>query len=91
MTKLTSQFDEWGQLYPCLSQLAIALTLPVSYVNCERDFSAVKRVKTDLRSRLQGEHLAASMRLSINCPPHQGAQLQQGVGNLFPAQKNKVL
>ena len=46
MTKLASQF-EWGQLYPCLSQLAeIPLTITVSSVNCKRDFSAMKRVRT---------------------------------------------
>ncbi|KAI4822899.1 hypothetical protein KUCAC02_008420 [Chaenocephalus aceratus] len=48
---------------------AIGLTIPVSSVNCERDFSTLNRVKTDLRNRLQGEHLATCMRLSINGPP----------------------
>lgn len=46
MSKMASQTDEWGLLYPCLSQLsAIALTVPISTVNCERDFSAMKRVR----------------------------------------------
>ncbi|KAK0151076.1 hypothetical protein N1851_007767 [Merluccius polli] len=55
MGKLASQYDELGQLYPCLSQLAaIALTVPISSVNCERDFS-MNRVKTDLRNRPLGD------------------------------------
>ncbi|XP_054483270.1 uncharacterized protein LOC129116382 [Anoplopoma fimbria] len=70
MTRLASQIDEWGQLYPGLNKLAaIGLTIPVSSVNCERDFSTLNRVKTDLRNRLQGEHLATCLRVSINGPP----------------------
>ncbi|KAK0134769.1 Zinc finger protein 862 [Merluccius polli] len=66
---LASEYDEWADLYPCLSLLAsIALIVPVSSVNCERDFSAMNRIKTDLRNRLQGEHLAACLRISINGP-----------------------
>ncbi|KAK5866641.1 hypothetical protein PBY51_020816 [Eleginops maclovinus] len=52
MEKLSSQNDEWAQLYPSLSQLAaIVLTVPISSVNCERDFPTMNRVKTDLRNR----------------------------------------
>ncbi|XP_035854098.1 zinc finger protein 862-like [Sander lucioperca] len=69
MSKLSSQHDEWYQIYPSLSKLAaITLTVPISSVNCERDFSTMNRVKTDLRNRLQGDHLAACMLLSINGP-----------------------
>ncbi|XP_058649491.1 uncharacterized protein LOC131550960 [Onychostoma macrolepis] len=66
---ISSQYDEWRQLYPSLSQLAaIALKVPISSVNCKRDFSVMNRVKTELRYRLQGDHLAACMRISINRP-----------------------
>jgi len=45
MQELASDFDELKLLYPNLAQLsAIALTIPVSSVNCERDFSAMNRV-----------------------------------------------
>jgi hypothetical protein len=45
MKELTSQYDELSQLYPCLSKLAaIGLTIPLSSVNCERDFSIMNRV-----------------------------------------------
>ncbi|XP_041924813.1 uncharacterized protein LOC121688957 isoform X2 [Alosa sapidissima] len=44
LSLLASEFDEWANLYPCLSLLAsIALVIPVSSVNCERDFSTMKR------------------------------------------------
>lgn len=45
MRELALQYDELGQLYPCLSKLAaIALTVPVGSVNCEHDFSTMNRV-----------------------------------------------
>ncbi|XP_051247400.1 uncharacterized protein LOC127358382 isoform X2 [Dicentrarchus labrax] len=67
MTLLASECNEWGQIYPLLSRLAaIALVIPVSSVNCERDFSTMNRVKSDLRNRLQGEQLPACLRVSIN-------------------------
>ena len=45
MQELASDFGELKLLYPNLAQLsAIALTIPVSSVNCERDFSAMNRV-----------------------------------------------
>jgi len=49
MSLLASECDEWAELYPCLSLLAgIGLVIPVSSVNCERDFSALNRVKASL-------------------------------------------
>ena len=45
MQGLASEVGEWGQLYPSLSKLAaIGLTIKVSSVNCERDFSTMNRV-----------------------------------------------
>ncbi|KAL7373292.1 hypothetical protein ABVT39_003142 [Epinephelus coioides] len=49
LTLLASEFDEWDNIYPCLSLLAsIALVIPVSSVNCERDFSTLNRVRGSL-------------------------------------------
>lgn len=43
--ELASDFDELKLLHPNLALLsAIALTVPVSNANCERDFSAMNRV-----------------------------------------------
>ena len=44
----------FSSLYPTLSQLAsITLTLPLSTADCERGFSTMNRIKTDLRNRLK--------------------------------------
>lgn len=46
MGKLSSQNNKWAQLYPLMSKLAaIALTVPISSVNCERDFSTMNMVR----------------------------------------------
>ncbi|XP_056267618.1 uncharacterized protein LOC130191903 isoform X1 [Pseudoliparis swirei] len=76
MQLLASEKDEWAEIYPNLCLLASAgLVIPVSSVNCERDFSTMNRVKlsvlqvkTDLRNRLKGEHLAACLRIAVNGP-----------------------
>ncbi|XP_059911000.1 uncharacterized protein LOC132460027 [Gadus macrocephalus] len=81
---LASECDEWGLIYPLLSRLAaIALVVPVSSVNCERDFSTMNRVKTDLRNRLQGEHLAACLRISINGPEPEDLNYQRALELFF--------
>lgn len=41
------------------------LTLPVSQVACERSFSALKRIKSRLRSTMTQEHLEAFMLMSV--------------------------
>ncbi len=55
-------------MYPCLSKLAcIALILNISTAECERSFSAMKRVKTELRNRLITT-LYHLLRISISGP-----------------------
>ncbi|XP_036975521.1 zinc finger protein 862-like isoform X3 [Acanthopagrus latus] len=90
MTLLASECDEWGQIYPLLSRLAaIALVIPVSSVNCERDFSTMNRVKSDLRNRLQEEHLAACLRVSINGPCPEEFNYQRAL-ELFFSKPRKI-
>ena len=56
-------------MYPCLSKLAcIALILPISTAECERSFSAMKRVKTELHNRLITTTLDHLLRISISGP-----------------------
>lgn len=56
-------------LYPNLSKLAkVCLILPVSTADCERSFSTKKRVKTDLRNRMNTSTLDALMRIRIEGP-----------------------
>ena len=54
-----------SSLYPSLSKIAsIALSIPVSTASCERGFSTMNRIKTDLRNRLTSETLDKLIRLS---------------------------
>lgn len=46
----------------------IAKTVPVSTADCERGFSAVKRIKTVLRNRLKTETLDCLLRISVEGP-----------------------
>lgn len=56
-------------MYPNLTSLAsIAAILPVSTAECERAFSAMKRIKTDLRNRMKTSTLDCLMRISIEGP-----------------------
>ena len=56
-------------LYPNLSKLAkVCLILPVSTADCERSFSTMKRVKTDLRNRINTSTLDTLMRIRIEGP-----------------------
>ena len=57
-------------MYPELTKLAtIAAILPVSTASCERAFSAMKRIKTELRNRMKTSTLDQLMRISIEGPP----------------------
>ena len=56
-------------IYPQLAKLAnIGLIIPVSTATCERGFSAMKRIKTNLRNRLIAKTLDCLMRISIDGP-----------------------
>ncbi|XP_069110145.1 uncharacterized protein [Argopecten irradians] len=53
-------------LYPSLARYAqIALVLPMSTADCERSFSTMNRVKTNLRNRLSQNILNSLMTISI--------------------------
>ena len=56
---LTDAYKSIGLAYKLL------LTLPVSQVQCERSFSALKRIKSRLRSTMTQEHLEAFMLMSV--------------------------
>ena len=47
------------------TQLVVAAIIPVSTAECERSFSAMKRIKTSLRNRLKTTTLDCLMRISI--------------------------
>ncbi|KAF3841450.1 hypothetical protein F7725_007312, partial [Dissostichus mawsoni] len=72
LSDLSSKYEEFGVLYPTISQLAaIALTVPVS------------SVKTNIRNRLQGDHLAACIHISINGPEVSGFPYQEALETFF--------
>ena len=67
--KLLASNSSVKTLYPQLSKLAmITLILPVSTAECERCFSAMNRIKTDLRNRLFTITLDSLIRISIEGP-----------------------
>ena len=67
-------FDDLTKYYPRFLQShsnktyrlygILAVQVPGS-VECERGFSVLNEVKTDLRNRLKGEHLEAAMRVAL--------------------------
>lgn len=68
MSKLTSN-SQLLDMFPNLGKLcAVALILPMSTADCERGFSALNRIKTDLRNRLSCKILNALMTISIEAP-----------------------
>lgn len=59
----------YRHLCPCLLELAeVCLSLPVSNAWPERGASAIKRLKTRLRSSLKNDMLDALLQVSINTP-----------------------
>ena len=55
--------------YPNIAKLlTIALTLPVSTVDCERGFSRHNLIKTRLRSRLLTKNVSTLMKIAIDTP-----------------------
>ncbi|MED6278946.1 hypothetical protein CHARACLAT_029251 [Characodon lateralis] len=65
--ELAFDCDELKLLYPNLGLLSVtALTVSVLSVNCERDFSAMNRIRTNLRNRLQGKSFTVCLHMKIN-------------------------
>ena len=65
MCKLIEK-DELKAMFPNLWKLAcIGLVLPMSTADCERGFSSLARIKSDLRSRLSSKILNSLMIISI--------------------------
>lgn len=59
-------------LFPSCSKLMVhALVLPMSTSDCERCFSTMKRVKTDLRNRMNTQTLDRLLRVRLEAPEDQ--------------------
>ena len=72
LRKIVKEQASQGINYPHIVDAAqICLTQPTSNAVVERGASAVKRVKTRLRSRLKNKMLASLQHISLNGPSHQ--------------------
>ena len=85
------KYELWSTLltklknkYPNLATLVeLLLVFPVSNATVERGFSAMKRIKSDWRNRLNEETLENLMRISIEGPPRSGFDPQVAVEFFF--------
>ena len=57
--------DQFPQM---LKLLTIALTVPVSSVDCERGFSKQNLIKTKIRAKLKTENVSTLMKMSVDTP-----------------------
>ena len=74
-----------------MSRLASnALTIPVSTADCERGFSAVKQIKTDLRNRQKTETLDSLLRISVEGPDLDSFDFNKAA-TLWASQRNRRL
>ena len=68
----------YRHFYPLLSNLAeCCLSIPISNAWPERGASALKRIKTRLRTRIQNDMLQVLMQVSINGPPLHSDQCKE--------------
>ena len=75
LKRLLSMRTEYGHFYPKLVCIAeIILSLPMSNAWLERGASAVKRVKSRLRSSMTNQMLEVLLHISISGPPVGEAQ-----------------
>ena len=74
-----------------IKQLQIALTIAVSTAECERSFSALKRIKTFLRSTMSEQRLTNLALLSIETQISQNLPLDEVVDRFAAADKNRKI
>ena len=76
--------------FPLLVKLIqIALTIAVSTAHCERSFSALKRIKSYLRSTMTQQRLVNLAILSIEKELSQGLSLDNVVNQFASQDKNR--
>ena len=66
--KLFSSNEMQDQFPQMLKLLTIALTIPVSSVDCERGFSKQNLIKTKIRAKLKTENVSTLMKISVDTP-----------------------
>ena len=78
---LTDAYNNLGLAYKFL------FTLPVSQVECERSFSALKRIKTRLRSTLTQEHWESFMLMSVEKTMLSSLSMEDIIGDVASSSK----
>ena len=78
------------EAFPTLFRLLqIALTICVSSASCERSFSALKRIKTYLRSTMNEERLVSLAVLSTEREISQSLNLEEVIDKFYACDKNR--
>ena len=91
MVRLLCTDPSLRDMFPQLSKVAsISALIPVSTAECERAFSAMNRIKTDLRNRLSTSTLDYLMRISIEGPSVQEFNLERAA-NIWGGMRNRRL
>ena len=66
--KLLSSSEMQEQVPQMLKLLTLALTVPISSVDCERGFSKQNMLKTKIRAKLKTENVSTVMKMSVDTP-----------------------
>ena len=69
MAKKLLDSEEAQEQFPqTLKLITLALTLPVSSVECKRRFSKQNLIKTKIRAKLKTENVSTLMKMSLDTP-----------------------
>ncbi|KAM5180722.1 zinc finger protein 862-like [Mantella aurantiaca] len=83
--------SELKESFPNLAKLAhIGLVIPVSTAECERGFSALKRIKTCLRNRMNQNTLNNLMLISLEGPDPRDMDYGKAADNWASRKKRKI-
>ena len=66
--KLLSSSEMQEQVPQMLKLLTLALTVPISSVDCERGFSKQNLIKTKIQAKLKTENVSTLMKMSVDTP-----------------------
>ena len=66
--KLLSSSEMQEQVPQMLKLLTLALTVPISSVDCEQGFSKQNLLKTKIRAKLKTENVSTVMKMSVDTP-----------------------
>ena len=89
LNSLSNSDNMYATMFPNLAKLAgIYKVLPPHTADCERDFSNMKLIKTDIRNRMSENTLDCLMRISLEGPPLEKFPYERAV-KLWASKKNR--